>query len=103
MIKQVDPILALVYAESGMGKTADTIYAFPNALFIAAPGALNSAVGLVGLAKNPVRVDAADLDEAIAVCQEYASKKDAPIAVVVDDLSLLVQRTVMRMEQKGQK
>lgn len=98
----LDPILATIYGESGMGKTSDTLYAFPTALYIAAPGALNPSLGLLYI-PEPKRVDCKTLDEATYVCNDFASKKDAPVAVAVDDLSLLVQRTVMQLQAAGVK
>ena len=97
-VQQKDPCLALVYAESGMGKTADTIYAFPKGLFIAAPGALNSAVGLVGV-DMPHRVEAQHLGHALKIIED--NKDKGYPAIILDDLSLLAQRTVLAMEEQG--
>lgn len=43
-----DPVLSLSYGPSGIGKTTDTGLSFPNALFIAAPGALQSIRNVAG-------------------------------------------------------
>jgi hypothetical protein len=94
------PALILIYSPPKRGKTSDVLFAFPRAKWIAAPGALKPSLGLVGY--EPPRGDQHDA-ESIADATKIVSevKAGAYDAVVVDDLSLLVDRTVARLARSG--
>lgn len=98
-----DPVLALSYGPSGVGKTTDTGLSFPNALFIAAPGALQSIRNVAGyapLVENAATI--ADVTKLITTIGQYKAKgSDTKIdAVVVDDFSYLAEQTFAQLEKK---
>lgn len=98
-----DPVLALVYGGSGAGKTTDSGFSFPNALFIAAPGALQSIrhnAGFEPLVENASTIP--DVTKLITTIGQYKAKgSDTKIdAVVVDDFSYLAEQTFAMLEKK---
>lgn len=98
-----DPVLALVYGGSGAGKTTDGGLSFPNALFIAAPGALQSIRhngGFEPLVENASTIP--DVTKLITTIGQYKAKgSDTKIdAVVVDDFSYLAEQTFAQLEKK---
>jgi len=98
-----DPVLALSYGPSGGGKTTDTGLSFPNALFIAAPGALQSVRNVAGyepLVENAATIP--DVTKLITTIGQYKAKgSDTKIdAVVVDDFSYLAEQTFAQLEKK---
>ena len=98
-----DPILALVYGPSGYGKTTDSGYSFPNGLFIAAPGALQSIRSVIGY--EPLVENANTIPEVTKLIQTIGNYKargsDTKIdAVVVDDFSYLAEQTFAQLEKK---
>jgi hypothetical protein len=95
-----EPAVVCVYGPSGMGKTTDTLFSFPMGLFMALPGALKPSLRVVGwdpYATGQV-VPVADLDAAVAALTKI--KPGVFDAVVVDDLSLLAERTMLKLEAK---
>jgi hypothetical protein len=93
--------LICTYGDSGAGKTTDCLYSFPNALFIAQPGALKPWANLIGLPYKPavapnVRTvfDATDL--IVNKAKDYA-------AIVCDDWSLMCDMTFSLIEQRNPK
>lgn len=92
-----DPAVVCTYAPSGTGKTTDCGYSFPNALFIAAQGALESIRGTCGY--DPTEKRAETIEEATKMIIEV-SKANKHDAVVVDDFSYLAEQTVSRLERK---
>jgi hypothetical protein len=98
-----DPVLSLSYGPSGIGKTTDTGLSFPNALFIAAPGALQSIRNVAGY--EPLVENAGtllDVTKLVSKVGEYKAKgADVSIdAVVVDDFSYLAEQTFASLEKK---
>jgi len=98
-----DPVLSLSYGPSGIGKTTDTGLSFPNALFIAAPGALQSIRNVAGY--EPLVENAStllDVTKLVSKVGEYRAKgADVSIdAVVVDDFSYLAEQTFASLEKK---
>lgn len=98
-----DPVLSLSYGPSGIGKTTDTGLSFPNALFIAAPGALQSIRNVAGY--EPLVENAStllDVTKLVSKVGEYRAKgADVKIdAVVVDDFSYLAEQTFASLEKK---
>jgi hypothetical protein len=98
-----DPVLALTYGPSGIGKTTDTGLSFPNALFIAAPGALQSIRNVAGyspLVENATTIP--DVTKLITTIGSYKAKgSDTKIdSVVVDDFSYLAEQTFAQFEKK---
>lgn len=86
-----------VYGPSGIGKTTDLLYSFPQGLFVAPPGALKPAEKVVG--SIPDNREASTIMDATKIVSEHAkgSKYDA---VVVDDFSLLAESTIAVLEKK---
>jgi len=84
-----DPSFAMLYGELKAGKTADALATFPGAIYVAAPGALSPAEGLWGFAQPP----AEDL-ETFADVQRFGEKCPRAPALVIDDASLIADRTV---------
>ena len=98
-----EPVLALSYGPSGIGKTTDTGLSFPNALFIAAPGALQSIRNVAGyepLVEHAVTIP--DVTKLINTIGSYKAKgSDTKIdGVVVDDFSYLAEQTFAQLEKK---
>ena len=98
-----DPVLSLVYGGSGAGKTTDSGFSFPNALFIAAPGALQSIrhnAGYEPLVENATTIP--DVTKLITTIGSYKAKgSDTKIdSVVVDDFSYLAEQTFASLEKK---
>ena len=90
----------VAYGVSKNGKTSDAVYSFPQAIFVAAPGALKPAMHVVGYV--PKSVDLATIGDATALLRELMTVASArrPGTLVVDDFSLLSERTVTMLEQK---
>ena len=98
-----DPVLAMSYGPSGIGKTTDTGLSFPNALFIAAPGALQSVKNVAGytpLVENATTIP--DVTKLINTIASYRAKgADTKIdAIVADDFSYLAEQTFAQLEKK---
>lgn len=89
--------VVVTYGQSGVGKTVDNLYSFPNALFVANPGALKPAYHVVG--HVPASVEARTIMDATKLVQENM-KSSRYDAVVVDDFSLLADSTVNVLEQR---
>jgi len=86
-----EPVLVLTYGPSGSGKTTDLGYSFPNGVFIAARGALQSVRSVCGY--NPKSVAVSIIDEATVFLEKLAKTKNHGIdAVVVDDFSFLAEQ-----------
>lgn len=84
-----DPSFTIVYGELGVGKTADVLAAFPEGVFVAAPGALAPCRELWGF-EPPERHDLASFDE---VEKFAASLDNRHVALCIDDATLLADRT----------
>ena len=98
-----EPVLALSYGPSGIGKTTDSGLYFPNALFIAAPGALQSIRNVAGyepLVETAVTIP--DVTKLINTIGSYKAKgQDTKIdAIVADDFSYLAEQTFAQLEKK---
>lgn len=92
-----DPAVVCTYAPSGTGKTTDCGYSFPNALFLAAAGALESIRSTCGY--EPAEKRAESIEDATKLIIEV-SKTGKFDAVVVDDFSYLAEQTVSKLEKK---
>jgi hypothetical protein len=86
----------LTYGRSGIGKSVDCVYSFPNALYISVPGALQCAEFLCGY--TPAQIDVADLGKATEVLVNLAKGGAKYDTVVVDDISFLVEQTVRAIQ-----
>jgi len=94
-----DNVVAAIYGPSGLGKTTDLLYSFPNGLFVAPPGALKPAHHVVG--HVPQSVEASTIMDATAIVAKLAkSNPDNFDAIVVDDFSLLAESTVSVLERR---
>ena len=96
-----EPVFALTYGRKGCGKSADCLYAFPDAVYIAAPGALKTSVSVVGLAYPPARApDIRTIPEVTAFI-EHKIKGSRWNSIVVDDFSLLCEESFQAIEKLG--
>jgi hypothetical protein len=93
-----DPALICVYGRSGSGKTTDCGYSFPNALFVAARGALTSITTTCGY--EPAQVGAKDIADATKKIEHFNRQGAKYDAVVVDDFSWLAEQTVAKWKKK---
>jgi hypothetical protein len=94
------PAFVCQYGRPKLGKTSDDLFSFPRAVWIAAPGALKPSLGLVGY--EPTKQFYVEhIREATAIVEQIPKGKFD--AVVVDDFSLLVERTVAALERGGVK
>lgn len=83
------------YGPSGIGKTCDLGYSFPNALFIAAPGALQSIENVCGY--EPARLQLPTIMAASELIPEISRQYKQ---IVFDDFSFLCERTASVLEGK---
>lgn len=98
-IVRPDPTVAMLMGDVKRGKTLDAIYAYPQALFIAAQGALKAAAMVGGINIPPNRIR-----NPITVRDAIAHLNNPPAgttALIVDDLTLLVDATVRAYESAG--
>lgn len=89
-------VVVCAYGPSGIGKTTDSGYSFPNALFVAAPGALNSiesTCGYVPTSTDKVRT----IQEATSILEAVATKFDT---IVFDDFSFMAEQTFHYLEKE---
>lgn len=102
-----EPAFALTYGVSKIGKTTDTLYSFPEAFFIAPPGALKPSVNVVGWdVPDAHRYDARSIPDAVRKLKEVTSKPCPHCGVrftscVVDDFSLLTELSFNLLENWG--
>jgi hypothetical protein len=93
-----DPSFSLPYAPLKYGKTGDELAAFPGAVYIAAPGALSCAESLWGFEQPRAR----DLETFTDVRKlAEGNDMDGAVALVIDDASLIADRTVNYYKAKG--
>ena len=92
-----EPAFVLTYGKSGIGKTTDAGFSFPQGLFIAAPGALKSVASTCGY--MPAQVHASNIMEATEAIKQAASSGQYD-AIVVDDFSFLAEQTMVALEQR---
>lgn len=89
------PAIGCVYSPSGYGKSVDCLYSFPTALFLsAAPGGLVAAPALMGITPR---------EEVVPSIQAAAKliTQQKPAAVVLDDFSILAERTHLALDPSG--
>jgi hypothetical protein len=100
-----DPVLGCVFGPPKVGKTTDLCYAFPRALWLAAPGATAPAASVCGYELSKAPVDIESLDVAIEILrglQKAENRKRLDVdAVILDDLTLYVDRTIRALAAKG--
>lgn len=96
-------LLICTYGPSGIGKTVDMGYSFPNAIFLAAPGATTPIATVCGY--TPKVLAASTIEHAIQVITELGelrrTKADAPDTVVIDDFSFMSEQTLLGLERQG--
>jgi len=91
-----EPALILTYGPPGYGKTTDCGFSFPNGLFIAARGALQSIRTVCGY--EP-RVETANTIDDVTK-RIKSLKKGEFDTVVIDDFSFLAEQTMAVYEKK---
>lgn len=89
------PLTILIYGPSGKGKTTDAARAFPEALFIAQPGAVLPALTFLGY--TPTVIPARTIEEVAAIHRENCLRFPA---IVVDDFTLITEFTLNQLEQR---
>jgi hypothetical protein len=94
-----DYAVAAIYGPSGVGKTTDLLYSFPNGHFIAPPGALKPAHNVVGFVPSSGEA-ASIMDATKAVAALAKANPNKFDAVIVDDFSLLAEFTIAQLEKK---
>jgi hypothetical protein len=92
-----EPFVVCTYGPSGIGKTTDNGYSFPRALFLAAPGALNSIQAVCGY--TPDRHFVATIPQATTVIEEVGKSKKYD-TIVIDDFSFMAEQTFSELETK---
>jgi len=90
-----ESFVVCVYGASGVGKTTCMGYSFPEALFIAAPGALHSIKSVCGY--EPKRAFVSTIAQATTLIED-ASKKYR--FVVIDDFSFMAEQSFSVLEAK---
>jgi hypothetical protein len=95
MAPKRDSIVVCTYGPSGIGKTTDQGYSFPRALFVAAPGALNSVRSVCGY--MPATVQIATIMDATKLIKNYSKDYNT---IVIDDFSFLSEQTFSTLEKK---
>lgn len=100
---QDNQITSGVYGPPGVGKSADKIWSFPNALHIAGSTALVPAVTLCGFQPAQIiELDNPTLDDVRKAVKENVRKLGKKIdAVCIDDGTNLLVRTARKLEQGG--
>lgn len=96
LTKAGEPFVVLTYGPSGIGKSVEMGYSFPRALFVAAPGALNSIQHVCGY--TPSRTDVGTIEEATTLVKQVGDD-DRWNTVVVDDFSFLAEQTFSTLEK----
>lgn len=93
--QRTETFVALIYGPSGLGKTTDCGFSFPNAYFLAAPGALKSIESNCGFvpASSYIRT----LPDAIKV-MEVLGKEKKYDTIVIDDFSFMAEQTLNWLE-----
>lgn len=92
------PAFVCGYGPSGHGKTTDMLYAMPRGFYIAHPAALKPSVGVVGFQLHPSQIwDAQRIADVTAQLPKLDPKQFD--GVVVDDFSLLAERTFSALEK----
>ena len=92
------PVVTCIYGPSGGGKTTDCGYSFPNGLFLATRGALNSIYHTCGY--QPAAINVRTIQEATAILTDLMKKGAKYDAIVVDDLSFLAEQTFAEVDRK---
>ena len=96
--KDQEKALVMIYGSSGSGKTTDCGYSFPNGLFIAARGALQSIRHTCGY--EPATIEATTIDDATKTLTKVTQQGGKYDAIVIDDFSFLAEQTMAFWEKK---
>lgn len=95
------PAFVCIYGGSGLGKTTDCLYAFPRAFYFAKRGALASSEAVVGFRLSDKQVhEPRRISDVTEMLPRLGPDFDA---AVVDDTSMLAERTLYLLEEKGYK
>lgn len=102
----IAPPLVCVYGQAATGKTSDKIWAAPNGLFFAGPGALIPSVSTVGYslpAEQVIEVDptTGDLSWLRGAAEQAVRRgKKKYNQIIIDDFSMVMHRTARREKAK---
>lgn len=93
-----EPTILIIYGASGIGKSVDALYSFPDAVFLCpAPGGLSAWRVLTGIQPRELIINT--IDEAIKQIQAAGKGPDGRY-VVLEDFSILAERTVLALERR---
>lgn len=90
-----ETFVALIYGPSGLGKTTDCGFSFPEAYFLAAPGALKSIEANCGF--MPASANIRTIPDALKA-MEVLGKEKKYQTLVIDDFSFMAEQTVNWLE-----
>lgn len=93
MSSETENTVVAHYGPTGIGKTVDLGYSFPEALFVAAPGALHSIESVCGY--KPHRIQIPTIMKATELIPELSKQFDQ---IVFDDFSFLCEQTASALE-----
>jgi hypothetical protein len=101
-----EPVFACAYGPSKAGKTTDALYSFPQGLFLGDPAALKPH-RWIGYDRPPRSTNPLSLKELIGLLEKSEVKSPKIVdgkayfpALIVDDFSLLVDRTIVELEKR---
>ena len=92
-----DPSFAVLYGDLKAGKTADALAAFPQGVYVAAPGALAPAEKVWGFEVPKGR----DLETFKDIAQFAVHDLNGASALIIDDATLIADRTANYLLGKG--
>lgn len=92
------PLFGIEYAPPKCGKTTQSVMSFPNATFIGEFGAIKPLEETTGWLVKDIR-PAKTVKDAVKILVDIAAKKKQKF-LVVDDLSLLVENSVIALEKQ---
>lgn len=96
-----EPVFALTYGRQKSGKTTDNIYAFPDAVFVAVPGALKTSISIIGLPYAPAHAPRIHTIMEATAFIEQRMKGAQWNAIVIDDFSLLCEESFQVVDKMG--
>lgn len=96
---QGEPVFGGCYGDSGTGKTADALFAFPDAEILCPKGSTKSTRNLHGFEARVFYVKT--LDDCMNRVKWWKTQKTRPSALIADDVSLQQQAQLMLVKGKN--
>lgn len=94
-VNDSDSLVVMTYGPSGIGKSTDLGYSFPNALFLAAPGALHSVENTCGYKPKSIMVPT--IEKVVELMPSISKDFDT---IVIDDFSFLAEQTFAILDSR---